>query len=65
MARLVGKQAVRHTDLAIDRQWNREPAEALAEGAEMRELLSQPAIAALQAAIVQAVVQGFNEAQQQ
>jgi len=54
-ANMVSKQAVRHGDLAIDRQWNKEPAEGTAEGAILRQLLSEPSGQALQALIVGAV----------
>ena len=54
-ANLRGKDAVRHSQIATDQQWNMEPSEAAGEGALLRELVSQPAMAAIQAAIVKAV----------
>lgn len=54
-ANLRGKDAVRHSQIATDKQWNIEPSEAAGEGALLRELVSQPAQSAIQAAIVQAV----------
>ena len=60
-ANLAGKDALRHAAIATDQQWNLEPQEAVAESTILREVLNQPAMAALQAAIVQAVVQGFKE----
>jgi len=59
-ANLRGKDAVRHSQLATDRQWNEEPAQAASEGAILRELVSQPAMAAIQAAIVKAVGDAVN-----
>ena len=59
-ANMVGKQAVRHTDIAIDRQWNREPAEAAAETTELREVLNEPAIHAISAAVVKAVADALS-----
>jgi hypothetical protein len=50
-ANMVGKQAVRHNDVAIDRQWNLEPS----EGAAQNQVLSPVAIEALKAAVVSAI----------
>ena len=54
-ANLRGKDAVRHSQIATDQQWNMEPSEAAGEGALLRELVSQPAMAAIQAAVAAAV----------
>ena len=54
-ANLRGKDAVRHSQIATDQQWNMEPSEAAGEGALLRELVSQPAMQAIQAMIVKAV----------
>jgi hypothetical protein len=59
-ANLRGKDALRHSQLATDQQWNMEPSEAAGEGALLRELVSQPAMAAIQAAIVKAVNDAVN-----
>ncbi len=59
-ANLRGKDAVRHSQIATDQQWNMEPSEAAGEGALLRELTSQPAMAAIQAAIVKAVSDAVN-----
>lgn len=59
-ANLRGKDAVRHSQIATDQQWNMEPQEAVGEAALMREVLSQPAMAAIQAAIVKAVGDAVN-----
>jgi L-aminopeptidase/D-esterase-like protein len=61
-ANLISKQAVRHGDISIDRQWNKEPSEAVAEGAELRQLLSEPSISALQALIVDSVGKAVGQA---
>jgi len=58
---MLQKQAVRHCDLAIDRQWNKEPAEGTAEATILRQVLSEPANTALQAAIVQAVADAVKK----
>ena len=54
-ANLRGKDAVRHSQIATDQQWNMEPQEAFGEAMLSREILSQPVIAAIQAAVVKAV----------
>lgn len=60
-ANLRGKDAVRHSQLATDQQWNMEPSEAAGEGALLRELVSQPAMSAIQAMIVEAVKRGVTD----
>jgi hypothetical protein len=59
-ANLRGKDAVRHSQIATDQQWNMEPQEAAGESLILRELASQPAMQALQAAIVKAVADAVN-----
>lgn len=59
-ANLRGKDAVRHSQIATDQQWNMEPQEAAGESLLLRELASQPAMAAIQAAIVKAVSDAVN-----
>lgn len=59
-ANLRGKDAVRHSQIATDQQWNMEPQEAAGESLLLRELASQPAMAAIQAMIVEAVKQGVT-----
>jgi hypothetical protein len=54
-ANLRGKDAVRHSQIATDRQWNKEPSEAAAETTELREVLNEPAIRAIQTALVSAL----------
>jgi hypothetical protein len=53
-ANMVSKQAVRHSDLAIDRQWNLDEVAALAAGAH-------PTIVALAAAMAVAVAAEMNK----
>ena len=59
-ANLRGKDAVRHSQIATDRLWNVEPREAFGEGMLSRELLSQPVMAAIQAAVAKSVTDAVN-----
>ncbi len=59
-ANLRGKDAVRHSQIATDQQWNMEPQEAVGESLLLREINSQPAMQAIQAAIVKAVNDAVN-----
>ncbi len=58
-ANLRGKDAVRHSQIATDQQWNTEPSEAAGDAAILRELVSQPAMGAIQALIVESVKSGI------
>ena len=60
-ANLRGKDAVRHSQIATDQQWNMEPQEAFGETMLGRELLNQPAMQAIQAGIVEAVLKALKE----
>jgi hypothetical protein len=59
-ANLRGKDAVRHSQIATDQQWNMEPSEAAGEGALLRELISQPVMSAIQAAVAKAVTDALS-----
>lgn len=50
-ANLVGKQNLRHSDIAIDRHWNLEPSEAASQDAVLNPVF----IAAIEAAVAKAV----------
>ena len=57
-ANMVSKQAVRHSDLAIDRQWNKEPAEGAADATILRQILAEPTISTAVAQILANMVAG-------
>ena len=50
-ANMISKQAVAHRDVAIDHTWNLEPSEGKAQA----QVLSEPMISAIQAAVAVAV----------
>lgn len=61
-ANMVGKQAVRHGDVAIDRQWNLEPSQGAAEGVVMRSItIDDASLKAIGAAVAAAVASEINK----
>lgn len=56
-ANMTGKQAVRHGDVAIDKQWNLEAE----EGAAIGEVLPKSVLEAIRAMIVEAVGQNIKK----
>lgn len=54
-ANMVGKQAVRHSDIAIDRQWNVDE-----QGYQVLKILGQPAVDAINAALASAVADALK-----
>ncbi len=54
-ANMVAKQAVRHGDLSIDKQWNLEPSEAAAQAQVLPSLFLDAIKAAVVAAIAEAL----------
>jgi len=57
---MVGKQAMRHTDIAMDHHWNLEPSEAVAQE-EVIEAgsLNDATLAAINAAVAAAVAEAL------
>ena len=55
-ANMVGKQAVRHSDIAIDRQWNVDE-----QGYQVEEILGQPYVDAIKAAVSAAVIEATQK----
>lgn len=61
-ANMVGKQAVRHSDVAIDHHWNLEPSEGAAEGVVMRSVtIDDASLKAIGAAVAAAVAAEINK----
>jgi len=60
-ANMISKQAVRHNDVSMDRQWNKEPSEGAAESTILRQILSEPAQGAINAMIAQAVADAVKK----
>lgn len=61
-ANMVGKQAVRHGDISIDRQWNLEPSQGAAEGVVMRSItIDDASLKAIGAAVAAAVASEINK----
>jgi hypothetical protein len=55
-ANMVGKQALRHAELAIDRQWNLEVSQAAGEGVVMRSVtIDDASLKAIAAAVAMAI----------
>lgn len=62
-ANMVGKQAVRHSDLAIDRQWNLEVSQGAAEGVVMRSItIDDAALKSIGAVVAAAVAEALGKA---
>ena len=55
-ANMVSKQAVRHADIAIDRQWNVDE-----QGYQVEEILGQPYVDAIKAAVAAAVAETLRK----
>ncbi len=58
-ANLVGKQAVRHSDLSLDKQWNLEPSEAAAQA----QVLPAVYLDAIKVMVVAAVAEAIRPKQ--
>ena len=61
-ANMVGKQSARHSDLAIDHQWNEEPAQAAGEAEILRTMtLDEASLKAIGATVAAAVSQALGK----
>ena len=61
-ANMVGKQSARHSDLAIDHQWNEEPAQAASESEILRTMtLDETSLKAIGATVASAVAQALGK----
>lgn len=61
-ANMVGKQAVRHGDIAIDRQWNLEVSQGAAEGVVMRGItIDDAALKGIGAAVAAAIAEALQK----
>jgi cell division septum initiation protein DivIVA len=59
-ANMVGKQAVRHSDIAIDHEWNLEPSQGAAEGVVLRAVtIDDASLKAIGAVVAAAVAQAL------
>ena len=61
-ANMVGKQSARHSDVAIDHQWNEDPAQAAAESEILRTMtIDDASLKAIGATVAAAVSQALTK----